>query len=102
MICIAKNNLGVDVIAQFTEMHSLDTAHRADGHEDRGRYLPVVCRNQSGAGRAARSHSFYLEFHILCKVSKFPPIYHDRSDKGETPSVYQTLSVTDKESGRGD
>lgn len=58
MICIAENDLGLHILAQFALMHSLDTADCPYGHENRSADLAVVSRDQTGAGGRAGSGSF--------------------------------------------
>ena len=41
MICVAQDNLGLDVVFKFVEMHSLDRTHCANRHENRANSAKV-------------------------------------------------------------
>ena len=45
MICVAQDNLGLYVVAQFVHVDAFHGAKGADGHEDGGFYGAVVGRD---------------------------------------------------------
>ena len=45
VICVAKDNLGLYVVAQFVHVDAFHGAEGADGHEDGGFYGAVVGRD---------------------------------------------------------
>ena len=53
VVCVAEDDFGVDLLAQFALVYGLDAAGGAHGHEDRGRDVAVVGVEHGGAGVAA-------------------------------------------------
>lgn len=64
MIGVAKYYLGIDIILEFTLMHSFDTADSAYGHENWGGDYSVVGSYLAGTCMGVRSCGFYFEIHI--------------------------------------
>lgn len=71
MICVAEDDLGFDVVAQFMLMYGLDTPNRTDWHEDRGLNQAVCGSDESCPGLGAGAGIFKLEIkcsHLLLIV----------------------------------
>ena len=65
MIGVAKNDLSLDLLAQFAKMHSFHATYSAYRHKDRCLYLSVVGGNQSGTGIAGCISMLYFECHLI-------------------------------------
>ena len=65
VIGVAQDDLGLDVLAQFGHMDSLDGSHGAYWHEDRGLDLAVVGRDESSAGIGALGRGYELIVHSV-------------------------------------
>lgn len=65
MISIAENNLGIDIVTQFSHVDSLDTSYSANGHEYGSGDLTMVGGYLAGAGVGLRGGSFYFEIHRM-------------------------------------
>ena len=47
MVCVSEDNLCIDVFLKVSVIDSLYASDSAYGHEDRGRYISVVCMENS-------------------------------------------------------
>ena len=63
VVGVAKDDFGIDVVAEFALMNALDRPHSAYGHKNRGRNLAVIRANDAGAGVGFDVCMCYLEFH---------------------------------------
>ena len=78
VICVAQDNLGLDVVFKFVEMHSLDRTHCANRHENRGLYSAVRSGYESRSRVAVQILFLQFKIHIFrailfqtTKLSKF-------------------------------
>ena len=67
VVCIAEDDLCVDVIAQLGHMDSLHRANRPDGHKDRSKDLPVVGLYTSSARGSLSTSLMDIEFQHRCR-----------------------------------
>ena len=58
MIGVSKDNLSLDIIAEFMLMNRLHTSESADRHENRSPDFSVVCGDDTGAGCGVRRGRF--------------------------------------------
>ena len=65
VIGVAQNDLGLDLLTEFGEMHTFHTAHRTYWHEDGGENLAVVGGNHTSTGIGGIVAMFYFESHSL-------------------------------------
>ena len=58
MVCVAKDNLSLDIVTQFMRVDTLDRAKGAYRHKYRSLDLTVVGRDHTGTRIAAGRYSF--------------------------------------------
>ena len=64
MISVSKYDLRVDLMPQFVLMNSLHTAHSADRHEYRCRYVAMVSVQYAGSGFSVFVSLLEVEMHL--------------------------------------
>ena len=69
MVGVAQDNLGLDLLTEFSEVNTLDRANRSYGHEDRGLDLSVVGGYQACTCIAAWVGMLYFELHFFFSSS---------------------------------
>ena len=67
MVGITKDDLSVDIITQLWHMYRLDRAYCPDGHEDRGKDLPVVGLYTPSARGSLSTSLMDIEFQHRCR-----------------------------------
>ena len=72
VVGVAEYYLCLDIVAQFTHVHTFHGATCAHGHENRGFYVAVVGMYDAGTGVGTLRCNFEFKFHIRCKVTIFP------------------------------
>ena len=64
MICIAEDDLGLDILLEVSVIYAFDRTYRTYGHEDGGLDLTMVSRDDAASCSGVRVVMCLYKFHL--------------------------------------